>query len=369
MTGRARRAILIVVATAAAIVAVPAMADDGEDRHGGGRDGAAVYTLTNSSAGNAVLTFDRARDGSLSLDGSTPSGGVGSGSGLGSQGAVILDDDGETLFAVNAGSDSVSSFAITDRGLRLVDTESSGGDLPISVTYDRGILYVLNAGTPNTISALAVSRHAGLTPLPGSTRSLSAASTNPAQVEFTPDGRALVVSEKGTNLLTSYAVDHRGVAGQPVSYASTGATPFGFAFTKRGDLVVSNAASTGASSYAVGRGGAIAPISTVPTGQAAACWTVVTRNGKVAYTTNTGAGTVSAYAVARDGSLSLLAAVAGTTGGSPADAAISGNGRFLYVRNGNQGALNAFRIGADGTLAPLADTSGLPAGFVGLAAS
>lgn len=368
MTGRARRAVLIVVATVAAIVAVPAMAADGDERRGE-RDGAAVYTLTNSSAGNAVLTFDRARDGSLRFAGSTASGGVGSGAGLGSQGAVILGDDGETLFAVNAGSDSVSSFAVTEHGLRLVDTASSGGDLPISVTYHGGVLYVLNAGTPNTISALAVSRHARLTPLPGSTRPLSATSTNPAQVEFTPEGRALVVSEKGTNLLTSYAVDQHGVAGQPVSYASTGATPFGFAFTKRGDLVVSNAASTGASSYAVGHGGAISAISTVPTGQAAACWTVVTRNGKVAYTTNTGAGNVSAYAVGRDGSLSLLAAVAGTTGGSPADAAISGNGRFLYVRNGSQGALNAFRIAADGTLTPLADTSGLPAGFVGLAAS
>ncbi|MBA2462036.1 MAG: beta-propeller fold lactonase family protein, partial [Actinobacteria bacterium] len=329
----------------------------------------AVYALTNSSAGNAVLTFERGADGSLGPAVSTPSGGLGSGAGLGSQGAVIVADHGDTLFALNAGSDSVSSFDITKHGLRLVDTELSGGDLPISLTYDHGTLYVLNGGTPNSISGLSVDKRGGLTPLPGSTRSLSTASTNPAQVEFTPDGRVLVVSEKGTNRLTSYVVDKSGLVGPPTAYASSGVTPFGFAFTSKGDLIVSNAASTGASSYSVGRDGVIAPITPLAaTGQPAACWTVVSRNGRYAYTANTGAGSVSSYAIGHDGSISLLAGVAATTGGSPADAAISGDGRFLYVRNGAHGAINALRIGADGGLSPLASTTGLPAGSVGLAA-
>ncbi len=356
------------VATMAAIVAVSAMAT-GQAMAAGQAGGGEVYTLSNSTAGNAVLTFERGPDGSLTATGSTPSGGAGTGAGLGSQGAVILSRDGRTLFAVNAGSDSVSSFAVTRTGLRLVDTASSGGDLPTSLTHRRGILYVLNTGSPNSISGLSVRRNGELAPLPGSTRPLSAASTNPAQVELSPDGKVLVVSERATNLLTTYVVDRHGLAGAPSSYASTGVTPFGFAFTRRGDLVVSNAGSTGASSYEVDRDGSLAPITALATGQAAACWTVVTRNGRIAYTTNTAAGTVSAYAVASDGSLSLLAAVAATTGGSPADAAISGNGRFLYVRNGSQGAINAFRIGSDGGLAPLPGTSGLPAGFAGLAAA
>ena len=95
----------------------------------------------------------------------------------------------------------------------------------------------------------------------------------------------------------------------------------------------------------------------------------MTPNGNYAYTANTGAGNLSSYAIARDGSLSVRAAVAVTTGGSPADAAISANGRFLYVRNANQSAINAFRIASNGSLAPLAGTSDLPAGFAGLAAS
>ena len=367
MTGRARRVVVMVVATVAAVVAVPGLASAKSGEHESNR--AAVYTLSNATAGNAVLAFKRGRDGSLTAAGSTPSGGLGTGGGLGSQGAVILSKDGRTLFTVNAGSDSVSSFAVRRSGLRLVDTADSGGDLPTSLTYSQGTLYVLNTGSPNSISGFSVHRNGDLTPLPRSTRPLSAASTNPAQVEFSPDGNVLVVSERATDLLTSYVVDRDGIAGAPTSYASTGTTPFGFAFTKRGDLVVSNAASTGASSYSVARDGSIAPITALTTGQAAACWTVVTPNGNYAYTANTGAGNLSSYAIARDGSLSVRAAVAVTTGGSPADAAISANGRFLYVRNANQSAINAFRIASDGSLAPLAGTSDLPAGFAGLAAS
>ena len=198
------------VATVAAVVAVPAMA-------AGQAGGSAVYTLSNASAGNAVLTFERGPDGALSAAGSTPSGGVGTGGGLGSQGAVILSNDGTKLFAVNAGSDSISSFDVTEAGLRLVDTAPSDGDLPTSLTYSKGILYVLNTGTPNSISGLAVRADGDLTPLRGSTRPLSAASTNPAQVEFSPVGNVLVVSERATNLLASYLVDRSGIAGAPTS--------------------------------------------------------------------------------------------------------------------------------------------------------
>ena len=163
-------------------------------------------------------------------------------------------------------------------------------------------------------------------------------------MEFSPDGKVLVVSERATNLLTSYVVDRNADRRCADLVPLDRHDAVRLCVTKRGDLVVSNAASTGASSYSVARDGSIAPITALTTGQAAACWTVVTPNGNYAYTANTGAGNLSSYAIASDGSLSVRAAVAVTTGGSPADAAISANGRFLYVRNANQSAINAFRI-------------------------
>ncbi len=42
-----------------------------------------VYTMNNNPAGNAVLVYDRAADGSLTAAGSFPTGGLGTGGGLG----------------------------------------------------------------------------------------------------------------------------------------------------------------------------------------------------------------------------------------------------------------------------------------------
>ena len=145
MTATSRRLVLLAVALCAALFAVPAMANSGRTTS---TRSPTRPRATRCSSSTATPTA------SLTAAGSVASGGLGSGSGLGSQGAVILDDHAHRLFAVNAGSDSVSSFAVTKDGLELVDTAPSGGDLPISLTYDHGILYVLNAGTPNSISGL-----------------------------------------------------------------------------------------------------------------------------------------------------------------------------------------------------------------------
>ena len=103
-----------------------------------------VYTLTNGAAGNAVKVFSRAGDGSLAAKGEFATGGTGTGTGLGNQGALALER--RLLFAVNPGSDSISSFRVRAEQLELIDTDASGGDQPISLTADDGLLYVLNAG-------------------------------------------------------------------------------------------------------------------------------------------------------------------------------------------------------------------------------
>ena len=57
----------------------------------------ALYTETNAPTGNAVHRLDRAADGSLTVVATYRTGGLGSGAGLGSQGAVALSDDGRLL--------------------------------------------------------------------------------------------------------------------------------------------------------------------------------------------------------------------------------------------------------------------------------
>jgi len=322
----------------------------------------AVYTLTNQVGGNAVAVFMRGADGRLASAGSVATGGTGTGASLGSQGAVSLSNDGRRLFAVNAGSNDVSVFAVSPAGLALASRTASGGTLPISLTVHGDVLYVLNAGGSGNISGFTVGTSSDLTPIAGATLPLSGFTVGPADVQFSPDGSRLVVTEKNTNLLDVYAVDANGVASGPTTTASAGGTPFGFAFGLRNDLFVSEAAGS-ASSYVLDASG-------TPALQGAPCWAVVTADGRFGFTGN-GAGSVSAFAIAPDGAISLVDANGGTAliGAGVNDIALSHNSRYLYVlQTGGAQAIHAFRIQADGHLTPLGPIAGLPAGTRGLAA-
>ncbi|RIK36572.1 MAG: 3-carboxymuconate cyclase [Chloroflexi bacterium] len=333
----------------------------------------AVYVLTNSPAGNEVLVYGRGGDGSLTPTGSFATGGTGSGTGLGSQNAVIVSDDHQLLFAVNAGSNSISSFRIRPgQGLELVSVVPSGGSTPTSVAFRRGLLYVLNAGVPNNISGFTVAQDGALTPLPDSTRPLSADSTAPAQVSFDDTGSVVIVTERATNQIDTYTVGDDGRVTGPFVHPSAGPTPFGFAVDKRNTLFVSEAgAGGGASSYRVGSDASVTPVSSMlMTGQRAACWAVVTKNGRFGYVTNAGTGNISGFAIGQDGSASLLNpdGVTAVTGGNPTDAAVSHNSRYLYVRVAATNSIAVFSIGADGSLEPLPSLTGTPGGLAGLAA-
>jgi 6-phosphogluconolactonase len=328
----------------------------------------AVYTLTNAPSGNAVLVFARSGNGSLSPAGSFATGGTGTGSGLGSQGAVIVSDDGRLLFAVNAGSNTISSFRIRPGGLELVGTEPSGGTMPTSLASRGGLLYVLNAGVANNLSGFTVDQQGFLTSLAGSTRPLSAASTSPAQVGFSDDGAVLIVTERATNQIDTYAVGGTGLLTGPTVHPSAGPTPFGFAVDKRNTLLVSEAGA-GASTYRVAAPATLSTVSSIVTGQQAACWAVVTKNGRYGYVTNAGTGNISGFAIGQDGSAALLNAngITGVTGGNPTDVAVSHNSQYLYVLVNALNRIAVFEIGADGSLTSRAPLTSVPGGLAGLA--
>jgi 6-phosphogluconolactonase (cycloisomerase 2 family) len=334
----------------------------------------AVYVQTNQTAGNSIAVFRRAADGSLTLSATVPTGGLGTGSALGSASSVAISQDGRWLFAVNAGSNDISVFRIASRRLVLVDRVASGGQMPVSVSNHKNLVYVLNAGGGGNISGFSVNGTGHLAALAGSTQPLSGAGVAPAQISFSRDGTTLVVTEKATNLIDLYMVGADGIASGPSANASSGTTPYGFAFTQQGTLVVSEAfggaaLASAVSSYGIA-GGQLAVISaSVATGQTAACWIAVSRNGKFAYSTNAGSATVSAYNVTADGSLSLIDGAAGSTGAgsSPIDAGTSVDGQYLYVLNGATHNVTGFAIQSDGTLQPLGTFEGLPAGSAGIA--
>lgn len=356
------------------VAALPATLLAGIPTAAAAPDPGSVYVLSNQSDGNAVIVYDRGADGALHLADSFATGGLGTGGGLGSQGAIVVDDAGRHVYAVNAGSDSISSFEVDGDGLELVSTVASGGERPTSLTVEGDTLYVLNAGGDGNIAGFHVDGGA-LSALPGSARALSGTATAPAQVSFTPDGDHLVVAERATNTLDVFAVDGAGYASGPVTSVSAGVTPFGFDVDNKGHVIVSEAAggatdASSVSSYELD-GSALEVISAaVPTTETAACWIATTNDGRFAFAGNAGSRSISGYRVAPDGELALVTPDGKTASasGGVTDLAVSRDSRFLYARLGN-GFVGAYRINADGSLQPLAEAAGLPAGAAGIAAT
>jgi 6-phosphogluconolactonase len=328
-----------------------------------------VFVQTNDAAGNAVVAFDRDADGSLTLEGTFPTGGLGTSAGLGDQGALAITGDEQHLLAVNAGSDDVSLFEVTDDGLELDDVQAVG-DLPVSVAVFGNLVYVLNQGA-DTIQALRITGADTLVDIPHSTRPLSGTGTAAAQVAFSPDGGLLAVTEKATQTIDTYVVRPNGRAVGPNVQDSSGATPFGFQFGPDGRLYVSEAPGSAVSSYDIDADGTLEVISaSVPNNQAAACWLVVTSDGRFAYTANAGSNNVSQYTIASSGAVSLVGdGASGTTGLGPVDLDVSDGDDYLYVLSRGAGAISAFSIDpSDGSLTSIAGPSGLAAGLVGLVA-
>jgi 6-phosphogluconolactonase len=188
-----------------------------------------ICVQSNDVQRNEVIAFDRAGDGRLTLLGRYDTGGRGTGKPhLASQSSVVLSDDGNWLLVASAASDQLSLFAVEADGLRLAAGIDSGGSAPTSVAQHGGVAYVLNNGRTPNISGFGIA-DGGLTPLDGSIRALNDGA-DPAQIAFSPDGRTLVVTERGTNSITCFAVDERGYAQDPATVPSSGATPYGFDF-------------------------------------------------------------------------------------------------------------------------------------------
>jgi 6-phosphogluconolactonase (cycloisomerase 2 family) len=334
-----------------------------------------VYVQTNDAERNEVIAFDRGGDGRLSLLGSYDTGGRGTGKPhLASQSSVVLSDDSSRLLVANAGSHEISLFAVETDGLRLAGRIASGGSAPTSVAVRGDLVYVLNNGTPS-ISGFRLEDD-GLKLLDGSSHELGG-DADPAQIAFSPDGRTIVVTERGTNSITAFAVDERGFAGEAETIRSSGATPYGFDFAD-GAVVVTEAfggeiGKAAASSYALAGPGRLEPVSaSVADTRSEVCWAVATRDGRFVYVTNFGDGTISSYTVEQGGGLELLEAVAGSTGlGSPGirDEGLSRDGRFLYAIDADAQRVFGWNVGDDGRLELLGEFEGVPATVAGLAAS
>jgi 6-phosphogluconolactonase len=334
----------------------------------------AVYVQTNEIE-NRVIAFRRGADGSLEKAADASTGGEGdSVPHLTSQGSVRLTRDGRHLLVTNAASDDLSLFEIGDDGTPELRQQVPVGSAPKSVTERDGLVYALGTGKP-AIVGFRIGMD-GLEPLVGSERPLSSSDADPAQVGFTADGRALIVTERGTDSIVTYAVGDDGLLGDPRRFPSSGPTPYGFAITGSGALVVTEAfraekGAAAASSYRL-MGDTVTPVTaSVGNGRSEICWAVITPDDRFAFTTNFADGAVSRYAIRMDGSLTLEDATAGLAiDGRPGlrDEDLTPDGRFLYAIDADGGRIYGWAVDG-GSLRGIGSWGDVPTTVAGLAAS
>lgn len=358
-------------------------------------DNGAVYTTTNGADANYVVVFARDDDGGLAVRDSVATGGRGSGPDptfgtdpLTSQDAVILSDDNRFLFVVNAGSNEITSFRVGANGaLTVAGRVSSGGTFPVSLAQRGTLLYVVNQKAGGNVSGFRIGSEGALTAIAGSTRPLSgAADPGPGSVRLSPDGRLLVVTEKPTSRLDIYALGTDGIAttATPTVVNSPAPTPFGADFDASGHYILSegnigpNRAAVPDGSYAgsLAFGSTTAPSVVTPaepTTETAACWVQLTPDGRYAYTTNTGSGSITGFSIGSGGALTRLTAdgKTGVTGPNTQPLDMAHAGGYLYALTPGDAGIHGFRVAGDGTLTAVTGatiTGVLPISATGLAA-
>lgn len=351
------------VATAVVFAApAGATAPAGRASHPGGSSQGVVFVQNDDPTGNTVVAYDRTASGGLTKVGSYPTGGLGgvlSGSvvdHLASQGSLSYAASSRSLYAVNAGSDTLTSYGVIGDRLVRRQVVPAGGDFPVSVATHGNLVFVLNARDGGSLSGF-LQLGGRLVPIPGWHRDLHLNTSapgqadefvsTPGQVGFTPDGRDLIVSTKnGGNSLETFPIGTFGPSARPVITSLPGQVPFGFSFDRGGHLVLSEAGTNSVGTFAVSGSGRVTPIDSAATGQAATCW--IATAGDAVFASNAGSGTVSSYTTSRSGTLTARGLTATDPG--TVDAAASSDGRYLYVQAGARGVVDAYRIQPHGSL-------------------
>ena len=337
-----------------------------------------LYVNDNTAGTNTIAAFDRHADGTLTpLPGSPFTvGGAGTGTGIGSQGALQITSNGKYLLAVDAGSNQISVLRINDDGeLNPVGggPVSSGGVKPVSIAVHGSLVYVANAGDGGSnYTGFTLNPGGHLRPIAGSTVALPAGSS-PGDVLFNSDGTRLIGAEVGPSVIDSFVVGANGLltAAPGSPFAAQGPGPFGSEFRPADptQLFVSNAhggpGNGTISAFSDGSDGTLTSIGTspFPDFQTAPCWVEISHDGQFLFTVNTASNSISRYAIAGDGSLSLLGSTSlGSANVGAEDARLGPNGGTLWVVDTGARAVSAFAVnGGNLTQLPSSPTP-LPAG-------
>jgi 6-phosphogluconolactonase (cycloisomerase 2 family) len=294
-----------------------------------------VYTMTNPTGPNSIASFHRdPNTGSLSFAALYPTGGNGHRQAVATTQSSIVTN-GTFLYAVNAGSNDISAFAIEgDGSLRSIGSPIvSGGLAPTTLALYGNLLYVGNQGasrTPANYTGFLVNTDGSLSPLPDSTVTLGIGD-GITDVLFDSTGSRLFGVRLKAGAIDMFSVAPTGKLAAITTIAAP--APFGAEFNpaNAGQLLVTLVGLPGAGSYAVLpdtlnlSGNAVDSKSKDP------CWTAITKSGAFLWTSNFRPSTLSLFSINSDGTLTFRGEhETAAFGGNSADIILDTRGAFLY---------------------------------------
>ena len=320
----------------------------------------AVFVQSDNLTGNTIVAYQRAANGTLSQQGVYPTGGLGgalTGSvvdHLASQGSLAYDAQNQLLYAVNAGSGTVSVFAVSGVHLTLTQVIRSDGKFPASIAVHNGLVYVLSSEEGGRLQGYEVlAGH--LVAIPGSGRALNLTTSTepvfvhtPGQVAFSPNGSQLIVTTKASgSAVDVFSVAPSGLlSATPVVNPEPETVPFAVTFDRDGRLLLAEAGGFLAS-FNLETNGTLVQLDQAASNQAATCWLVLVRNH--IFTSNAGSGSLTTFQSSNGGT--LLSSLGNTaTDPGTVDGAASPDGRFIYVQTGLKGIVDEFAVSQSGAL-------------------
>ncbi|HEY6768357.1 MAG TPA: beta-propeller fold lactonase family protein [Candidatus Sulfotelmatobacter sp.] len=264
--------------------------------------------------------------------------------------SVAVHPSKKFLYVANSGENTISLFNIASNGeITEVTPRTPAGSSPGILAMDPGgaFLYEGDSGS-NSISVYSIDASSGaLTAIPASFTHLG--SITPLNMKVNPAGNVLYVigpgSPRGFLLAFSLA---SGVLTSIGTFSSEGANPYGLFIDSKGSfLYVTNAAPDNSiAEYAVAADGTVSELSGSPFAQSNGVdplSVLVEPSGKYMYVANEGSANLSAYTVASDGSIDVLATPTFTTGTQPTFLLADPNGKYILVGN-HSGGIQVFSL-------------------------
>lgn len=289
---------------------------------------------------------------------------------------LTLNERGDRLYAVHGDTTHVSAFAVDVATGRLtwLSTEDTQGKNPVDLALDPGgkFLVVCNhIGASIVVLPLTgdgalqpVVQHVAVTGPVGPHR-VEQPHAKPHACPFSPDGRYVIVPDKGTDRLLSYRFEDGRLStpvAEVVARETAGPRHIAFHASRPFAYCVNELDSTVTTYRYDATTGSLTPmqiLSTLPstfTGNSRAAEIMVSHDGHYVYTSNRGHDSIAVFRIDEATGLLTWVDAYASGGRTPRYMTCLPGGRFMYALNEDSDTIVTLQVDAEsGALAPVGD--------------